>query len=121
MPKKFLSFTFFLIVIYSLIALNPIAKDGGPCNGGVVYVVLGPLIIIISLIQFIIFRTALNRQKKISWIGPVFSVLCLSIWSYFTTAFATDDIADALLYLFPFLLLNLSVVVLAVRKKIRRT
>ncbi len=121
MRKKILSFTFLLIVIYSLIALNPIAKDGGPCNGGVVYVVLGPLIIIISLVQFMIFKAALNRQKNISWISAVFSVLCLTIWSYFTTAFATDDIADALLYLSPFLLLNLLVVVLVVRKKIRRT
>ena len=57
---------FFIILLYTLCTLPILARAGGPCNGGVIYVVLGPILLFIALIQYIVFRSCLKFNQPVS-------------------------------------------------------
>src|SRR5436190_722629 len=112
------SILFLIIVIYTILTLPILARAGGPCNGGVVYVVLGPIILFITLIQYIVFRSSTKSIQRVSTLKIILSIFCTLFWAFWVYAFFVDDKLGALLYMGPFLFLNVGVLVLVFRNKI---
>ena len=64
MKRKYFNGYFILILVYTLIGLEPVAETGGACNGGLAYVVLGPIILGIAAIQYFYSRKIIGKQKN---------------------------------------------------------
>lgn len=108
MKKNIFLVLYLIIVLFTLWALDPIDKSGGLTNRGMAYVIIGPLIIAASVIQFLAFRKFIQGQEK-KWFYRLMSLCCCFAWALFFFAFLSEDLVSGLLYLGPFLLLNVFV------------
>ena len=118
--KNIFSILFLIIVIYTFGTLPILALAGGPCNGGVVYVVLGPIILFITLIQLIIFRSSIKLNMQFPIFKKVLAIFCTLFWGFWVSAFFIDDKLGTILYLGPFLILNIGVMILLFSNNVSR-
>lgn len=96
--KRSFNIIFILIYIFTIFGIFQISKGGGPCNGGLLFLIFLPLFLITSLFlilsQFYFFRK--NRSQKSSF----FALISFLIWS-FGIVFFYDSI-KIIIYLGPF-------------------
>lgn len=109
MKKNIFLVLYLIIVLFTLWALSPIDKSGGAQNKGMAYVIIGPLVIAASVIQFLAFRKFIQGQEEKKWFYRLMSLCCCFAWALFFFAFLGEDLLSGLLYLGPFLMLNLFV------------
>ena len=118
MKKSVFRLLYFVIVVYTLLTLIPIDKTGGPCNQGIVFVIIGPLIIVVTIIQYLAYYRLTNKQIEKKFFYQFMSLCCCAIWTLFFYLFASDHLLYAILYLTPFLVLNITVLIITFRPKL---
>ncbi len=118
LKRNVFKYAYLVIVVYTLLTLVPLDKTGGPCNRGLVYIVLGPFILFISLMQFQAYRRLSNNQNEKKFFYQFISMFCCVIWSMFFYLFASDEIIKAIVYYTPFLLLNIICLAITINPKI---
>ena len=118
MTKSVFRLLYFVIVIYTLLTLIPIDKTGGPCNQGLAYVIIGPLIIIVTAMQYLAYYRLTNNQIEKKFFYQFMSFCCCAVWTLFFYLFASDQLLYAILYLTPFLVLNITVLIITFRPEL---
>ena len=118
MTKSVFKILYFLIVIYTLLTLIPIDKTGGPCNQGFAFIIVGPLIIILTALQYLAYYRLTNNQLEFFFFYQFMSFCCCAVWMLFFYLFASDELLYAILYLMPFLALNLTVLIITLKPKL---
>ena len=118
MTKSVFRLLYFVIVIYTLLTLIPIDKTGGPCNQGLAYVIIGPLIIVVTIIQSLAYSRLTNKQLDKKFFYQFMSLCCCTIWTLFFYLLASNQLLYAILYLTPFLVLNIAVLIITFRTKL---
>jgi hypothetical protein len=120
--NKVLKLLFFILTIYTMLALYPLAiTTGGPCNAGVVllgggffllscFLLTLPVVLNISRTDKLSIRSARNK---------ILSVTALIVWGFLTIAFSIDDPAPTLIYLTPYLITLITLALFSFRKHSR--
>lgn len=118
MTKSVFKLLYFVVVIYTLFTLIPIDKTGGPCNQGLAFIIIGPFIIIVTAIQYLAYYRMTNNQLEKKYFYQFMSLCCCAIWILFLYLFASYNLLYAILYLTPFLVLNITVLIITFKPKL---
>jgi heme/copper-type cytochrome/quinol oxidase subunit 4 len=115
--------TLFIVAFVVGIALTSygvyeLTKTGGPCNSGIWFLCLAPVIFIISALQLSIFfhLSNSNSQKRSGW--WLVSLACTSLWTICLTLFWEDN--GQILYLLVFLIINIIATIINYKLGIKR-
>ena len=118
MTKSVFRLLYFVVVFYTLLTIIPIDKTGGPCNQGLAFIIIGPFIIIVTAIQYLAYYRITNNQLEKKYFYQFMSFCCCAIWILFFCLFASDRLLHAILYLTPFLVLNITVLIITLKPKL---
>lgn len=109
--KRILIGIFIIIAIASLMLLVKFGSGGGPCNAGLILILLGPIIIMSAIVQIVIFNLSTSIEKTWIRFRRIISMIFSCGWIYLTVIFS-DDGSNAFTYLIPILVLNLTITIL---------
>lgn len=118
MTKSVFRLLYFVVVFYTLLTLIPIDKTGGPCNQGLAFIIIAPFIIIVTAIQYLAYYRMTNNQFEKKYFHQFMSLCCCGVWILFFYLFASDSLLHAILYLTPFLVLNITVLIITFKPKL---
>lgn len=117
--KKLYGLYFIASLSYTIFGIMHLARDGGPCNGGLALFILGPAILLCTILMIFSFSFFINSYQNTV---PVFlSAISLLIWTYCLLSFAGDDLAESFLFLGPFelfIIVTLFIEILTSKQKI---
>lgn len=113
--KQIYYISFSLVLTYTLFGICKMGSVGGPCNAGIAIIVLFPAIFIVAIMQVSSFNLWLKGNGN--GIGScVLSLIGILIWCGAIMMFMDENAIKNLIYLSPFLLLNIATLVISVSK-----
>jgi len=116
--KTVLAVSFVSTMVLSFFSLGPAARSGGgPCNAGIVFLFLGAALIFVGLVQFAVVLHLLIFENKDNqaWTAVSFAATMLLIGSMILFG----DEAAEMLYMIPFLMVNICISSLEIKNKHR--
>ncbi|HMG81749.1 MAG TPA: hypothetical protein VK559_01820 [Ferruginibacter sp.] len=101
---------FFGVVIFSFWSVCQLGRSGGPCNGGLITLELLPFVLIISILQLFVL---LQSFQSYAW--TTCSFICSALVAFISFAFADEH--NGILYLAPFLIINIVITFISTKNK----
>jgi hypothetical protein len=107
---------FVLATIYTFYGILQLAREGGPCNGGLALIVLAPFLLI-SIGLIIATFILLNRQNKLDLTIPIILTrISLLAWTLGSSTFLSDSLKETVQYLGLFELFHICLFIYLIRQ-----
>ena len=118
MSKKqlFIYLGFYLVtIVFTCYGILQLSSSGGPCNAGIAFIILIPVLLICSLLLARAIYLIYNFGKSYSKSPKILTSISLIIWSYWSFQFLSDGTTEyGFFYLGLFEVLNIWTLMIAI-------
>jgi uncharacterized membrane protein YhaH (DUF805 family) len=115
--KIVFSLFFILSLSTAVMGISILAKNGGPCNGGITLFFLGFIFIICSLLLLSPFAALIKKSAVHNNTALTISVIVFVIWTICMMFFTDHNALAGELYLIPFELFSIVTIALMIKFK----